>query len=149
MFGGWQETLDAGRVLRELLSSLLSKAASSLTFFLLIRAEPISPILLPLSSSLNCLASQPSPSRVNYQTGCPQAIILRRGGQAPGKGDSTFPGISAQRKPMLPQEALGSQTGAEVVRVTGQMRVSLCQGSFAGLLEQRPEYLRQELLSSS
>lgn len=33
MSGGWQETLEAGRVLREVLSSLLSKAASSLTFF--------------------------------------------------------------------------------------------------------------------
>lgn len=81
-------------------------------------------------------------------TGCPTAIILRRG-QAPRKGDSKFPGIFAQRKPVFPQEALGSQIGAETVQVTGHMRVSLRQGSIAGFLEQHPEYLRQELLSSS
>lgn len=89
-----------------------------------------------------------SPSTVNYKTGWPKAIILRRG-QAPRKRDSMFPGISAQRKPLLPQEALGSQTGAEAVQVTGQMRVSLCQGSLAGFLEQRPDYLSRGLLSTS
>jgi hypothetical protein len=63
--------------------------------------------------------------------GRPRAIILRRGGQATGKGDSKFPGISAQRKPMLPQEGLGSLTGAEAVQVSGQMRVSLSQSLFS------------------
>lgn len=104
--------------------------------------------LLALSSSLNCPASQPSPSRVNYKAGCPRAIILRRGGQATGKGDAKFPGISAQRKPMLSQEALGSWTGAEAVQVTGQTRVSLSHSSFASSLEQCPEYLSQRALSS-
>lgn len=60
-------------------------------------------------------------------TGRPRAIILRRGGQATGKGDSKFPGTSTQRKPMLPQEVLGSLTGAEAVQVSGQMRASLSQ----------------------
>lgn len=42
MSGGWPEALEAGRALREVLSSFLSKASSSLLHFVLTRAESMS-----------------------------------------------------------------------------------------------------------
>lgn len=61
---------------------------------------------------LSCLASQPSPSRVNYKIGAVLGLLFLEEEVRPqGKGTLKFPGVSAQRKPTLPQEALGSMTG--------------------------------------